>query len=177
MAVKSLSEILNGETRFGRLTVLGEGEKQGKYRRALCRCDCGEERLVHTFSLTGGRTVSCGCYHHEKQVGVAAGIGRRNRRHGMWGTPEYGAWKAMLDRCRNPRNHAYENYGGRGITVCKRWQVFDNFLADMGIKPSPDLSLDRIDNDRGYAPENCRWATASEQNQNRRPFEIGKPKA
>jgi hypothetical protein len=83
-------------------------------------------------------------------------------------TPEYRTWSAMLSRCRNPNHAGYANYGGRGITVCARWDDYATFLADMGRRPSPQHSLDRIDNEQGYAPENCRWATWVEQNNNQR---------
>jgi hypothetical protein len=85
--------------------------------------------------------------------------------------PEYQAWKGMLYRCHDPTSKAYPSYGGRGISVCKRWQLgFWDFISDMGVRPSPELSLDRIENDEGYSPANCRWVSAAEQNINRRPF-------
>jgi len=89
--------------------------------------------------------------------------------HGMFGTPEYWSWSGMIQRCTNPRNPAFHNYGGRGIKVCKRWLKFENFFADLGLKPSPKHTLDRINNSRGYSPDNCQWATWKEQNNNRRP--------
>lgn len=104
---------------------------------------------------------SCGCYRRE--------IGDRTRTHGQSKSREFAAWSNMLDRCLNQRNGDYANYGGRGITVCDRWrESFENFLADMGQRPSPAHSLDRIDNDGPYAPGNCRWATADTQRQNNR---------
>ncbi len=127
-----------------------------------CRCDCGTEGEKH-FNQSG----SCGCLQKEQ-------ITRRNTKHGYSPAnaraPEYIAWRSMLNRCYNPNTPKYPNYGGRGIAVCDRWRHdFSAFLADVGHKPSPDHSLDRINNDMGYSPDNCRWATNSEQNNNRRP--------
>lgn len=89
-------------------------------------------------------------------------------RHGLSGTPEYRTWAQMMTRCRNPNSTRYENWGGRGITVCERWERPENFIADMGPKPSPQHSIHRIDNNRGYEPNNCIWATAEDQAKNRR---------
>lgn len=170
MAEKPLSEILAGRTAFGRLRVTGEGARRGRNRTAACTCDCGKAVEVLTFSLTSGRTQSCGCLQRERQSATAKVVGLANKRHGesQKRTPEYSAWLSMHSRCGNPRHRAYANYGGRGIAVCERWAAFENFLADMGRRPSEKHSLDREDNDRGYEPGNCRWATDSEQNSNRR---------
>lgn len=101
----------------------------------------------------------------------------KNRSHGRYGTPEYRAWDAMKQRCTNPRARGYDGYGGRGIAVCDRWTYsFENFYADMGDRPTPEHSLDRIDNERGYEPDNCRWATRSEQQRNRTRFNPNKAK-
>src|SRR5690554_5561079 len=109
-----------------------------------------------------GVVASCGCKRRES-------IGNRNRRHGMSKSPAYAVWRSMLGRCLNPSHQAWENYGGRGITVCERWQEgFEPFWADMGPTYQPGLTLERRDNGKGYSPENCKWATPQQQNRNRR---------
>lgn len=168
MAVKSLSDMLRGVTRFGRLSVIGEAspyrnEKTGRdYRMALCRCDCGTEKRVSPSKLVHGVIVSCGCYAAER-------ASKNNRTHGLTGTPEWVCWVAMKGRCFNPKAQGYENYGGRGITVCDRWRgSFEAFLEDMGARPSLDHSIERNDVNGNYEPGNCRWATSLEQGSNKR---------
>lgn len=121
----------------------------------LCRCDCGTEKVLRGSHVASGETTSCGC--------------RRSSRGDVSGTPEYRAWLNMIARCTHPHHEAYARYGGRGITVCPEWlESFERFVADVGPRPSHALSLERIDNARGYEPGNCRWATSVEQNRNRR---------
>lgn len=134
----------------------------------LCRCVCGTERILPAFELKVSR--SCGCMRHEliRQARTKHGDNGRQKR-----TAEYAAWRGMHTRCNNRNNPAYPSYGGRGITVCERWSSYESFLADMGRKPTPKHSLDRIDNDAGYSPENCKWATYGEQNSNQRPRRKG----
>lgn len=171
MAIKSIEELLRGEKRFGRLTFLREGEKRGRNRTVRCVCDCGEVKEIIYFSLTSGDTVSCGCFHKQQQVEIAREVGQNNKKHGEWRkTPEYAAWCSMRKRCNSKTHPAYGRYGGRGISVCDRWSEYVNFISDMGRKPSKDHSIDRINNDGDYEPKNCRWATHSEQNLNRRPL-------
>jgi hypothetical protein len=148
--------------RFGRLTVL-RFSHTGKWGKAFwaCLCDCGRETAVSGEDLKSGNTASCGCFHKTH-------IANRTRTHGHTGTSIYNRWKEMMGRCYNPKHPRYADYGGRGIRVCERWHDFTNFLADMG-EPPPGLTLDRIDNNKGYEPGNCRWATVQEQNTNQRP--------
>jgi hypothetical protein len=147
--------------RFGRLTVLADVSDSGKNRRVLVRCSCFVEKTIFLSGLISGRVVSCGCFQREKAV-----------RHGMSYTRTYTAWANMKRRCENPKDRAFDNYGERGIFVCSRWsESFENFLADMGECP-PVLTLDRVDNDKGYTLGNCRWATVLEQNRNMRSVRL-----
>lgn len=149
-----------GVEKYGRLTVLK------RFRRAdydgswcLCLCDCGKQKEARERDLKLGKTQSCGCLFKE-----------RITTHGRSRSKCYEAWRGMRERCQNQKNKRYPDYGGRGITVCNRWSGSDGFaafLADLG-EPSPGFSLDRIDNDGNYEPDNCRWVSREVQQRNRR---------
>ena len=147
---------------FGRLTVETYAGEQKNRHYWRCLCVCGVERVVRGDSLKSGATGSCGCLRDERTSAA-------NTTHGKSQAPEYLIHKNMKSRCYNEKDKRYPDYGGRGITVCDRWlSSFGSFYTDMGDRPAAALSIDRIDNDGDYEPGNCRWATSSEQNINKR---------
>lgn len=153
--------------RFGRLLVLDQSDFHTKPSGQQvtmweCRCDCGNAKLASGCSLLDGKVKSCGCFRIEFSAA-------KQRTHGMSKTRVYAIWAGIIDRCENPNAPIWGHYGGRGITVCERWrESFENFLADMGPRPSPKHSIERQNNDGNYEPGNCIWATKTIQMRNTR---------
>lgn len=152
--------------RFGKLVAKEYTGKRGRFPIWRCLCDCGKTKVLSLYKLRSGHTKSCGCLKQKKlRAGLRTAHGQSKR--GAV-TKTYTVWATMIGRCCNPKDHKYAGYGGRGITVCKRWRdSFENFLADMGEKPD-GMSIDRVNNDGNYEPDNCRWATATQQARNTR---------
>lgn len=136
----------------GRLTVIGAAPDGPSGKKWVCQCSCGEKTVVYGTNLKSGSIKSCGC-------------GRI--KHGMLGTKLHHVWRTMLDRCRNPNANQYDDYGGRGIVVCKEWLDFSNFFAEMGHPPSGG-TLERVNNDGPYCKSNCCWLTRRQQARNKR---------
>lgn len=158
---------------YGKLTIVGPAfelprnrHRQKKDYFVVCVCECGTHCAPMLCNVTKGKTTSCGCYARAKHLEL-------NTLHGMSKDPIYAVWTQMKMRCTNKNNLAFSRYGGRGIKICDRWleadgQGFLNFLTDMGPRPSDKHSIDRIDVNGDYCPENCRWATAKEQQDTKR---------
>ncbi|TXN33923.1 hypothetical protein [Methylobacterium sp. WL19] len=143
---------------FGRLTIIGGPYKEKSKVRWQCRCECGSTKDFRHDHIRSGATISCGCAYIKHGHSLS---GKK--------TAEYDAWTNMHQRCSNPNHFKYKDYGARGIVVCERWNSFETFIHDMGMRPE-GLSLERINNDAGYSPENCKWATYAEQMKNRRAY-------
>ena len=145
---------------FNRLTVLSRAPNRGRRIAWNCQCSCGNAHVVLAENITDNTTKSCGCLRDEW-------IPPSRRTHGLVGTPTYYIWAAMWRRCRDPNASGFADYGGRGIKVCDRWKSPENFLADMGARPT-GLTIERLNTNGDYEPSNCTWATYTVQNRNRR---------
>lgn len=160
MEEKGMRSILS--SRFGRLVVVEFLGKKGTANMYKAICDCGMTCEVRRSNLLSNITKSCGCLQAETRA-------KSRKTHGLRKHPLYPVYRQMLQRCNNPNNGQFADYGGRGITVCDRWaQGVEYFFQDMGERPTPHHQLDRIDNSKGYAPDNCKWSTAQENSCNRR---------
>lgn len=155
--------------KFGFLEVISEAKKRPEHQGQLawvCRCVCGNLHEATSREIRTGHTKSCGCKKAELQAAANIVHGYASRK---WAIPEYRIWGEMIQRCCNEKSNRWSSYGGRGIKVCQRWKdSFEEFLKDMGRRPAKGLSLERRDNDGGYTPENCYWATKKEQQRNKR---------
>ncbi len=157
---------INGK--YDRLTVLAYSHNNGQGKMWKCRCVCGTITYVKTAALNNKTTRSCGCLQKDFARDHIRNVGIRNTKHGQAGTQAYHSWRNMMMRCYDETRDDFHRYGGRGISVCGEWHKFDAFFADMGQPPEAGMQLDRIDNESGYSPDNCRWTTRKIQCRNRR---------
>ncbi len=157
MLIPCTSKVVSFGDLYGRYTILGVFKEEGSYQKlARVQCSCGSPpRYIQVGILRNGSSMSCGCLHKE-----------RVSKHGLWKDPIFTVWRSMINRCTNDKNKSYKRYGGRGIAVCDRWANPAAFVEDMSNGYEPGLQLDRIDNDKNYSPDNCRWATTKIQTRN-----------
>lgn len=156
-------------SKMNMLTLLREGERRGEYKKrtVVCLCECGDEVEISLDQWTRTRSVSCGCYQKS--------IMRDRATHSLSKSAEYKVWQGMKGRCHNPSHVDYYNYGARGVTVSEEWMnSFETFITDMGNRPTPTSTIERVDGLLGYCKENCCWIEKAEQSKNRRrPCEFG----
>lgn len=156
-------------SKMNMLTLLREGERRGKYKKrtVVCLCECGDEVEISLDQWTRKRSVSCGCYQRN--------IMKERATHSLSKSAEYKVWQGMKGRCHNPSHADYYNYGARGVTVSDEWMnSFETFISDMGNRPTPTSTIERVDGLLGYCKENCCWIEKAEQSKNRRrPCEFG----
>lgn len=157
---------VNSGDRYGRLVIINEAETVKKRRRFNCLCDCGNYVTTLLDSLRLNRTKSCGCWNVDINT-------VKHTKHGKAYLRLYRIWAGMIQRCTNPNRSKYKDYGGRGINICPEWMNFEAFYEWAVIRYEYPLTIDRIDNELGYYPENCKWSTLMEQAQNRRPRKKG----
>jgi hypothetical protein len=150
---------------FGKLEVMKFSTRLGKAYLWECQCECGKTKIVSGSSLKAGYTKSCGC--------IVSAMRRSEKTHGMTNTSLYYRWRGMLSRCEYPKQKGFKNYGGRGITVCKAWHDAETFIKwSLANGYTPELTIDRKDNEKGYSPSNCRWTTKIVQRRNQRRMMI-----
>jgi len=166
MATQTQLENIMLGSRYSRLVVIETLNKKWGKLLVRVKCDCGTEKTVYLYDMQREKVKSCGCLNRELSK-------ERATKHGMKGTKIYGTWTNIKSRCLNKNDASYHNYGGRGISICSRWDDFQNFYDDMGDVPD-GKSIDRIDNNGNYTPDNCRWATSQQQAENKRMYKANK---